>query len=245
VTPTIRPPFFEFGPKTFLSRAELLEVVDAAATAAARYDVAVIVTPPALDVEAVKRAAPGLWVFAQAMDLAAPGTSTGAILPQALAAAGADGVMLNHAERPLAERALPDAIARARAAGLLTLVCADDTEEGVRCAAEGADLVLLEPHELIGTAHRSERPWIGPANAAIARVAPHVLVMHSGGVADEHDVQALIAQGADGTGCTSAIVRAADRRATTDRMIRAAREGWEARQLVGSSTVTDENGVQQ
>lgn len=244
MTRQIRPPFFEIGPKTFLDRAALLEVVEAAAEASARYDVDVIVTPPALDIDAVKRAAPTLWIFAQAMDLAQPGTSTGAILPEALARAGADGVMLNHAERPLAQRDLPDAIARARAAGLLTLVCADDTGQGVSSAAAGADLVLLEPPELIGTAHRSDRPWIGPANAAIAGVAAHVLVMHSGGVADADDVHALVAQGADGTGCTTAIVRAPDRRATTDRMIRAVREGWDARRLVASSTVNDENEVQ-
>lgn len=240
MTPTIHPPFFEFGPKTFLARSELLEVVEAAAEAAARYDVAVLVTPPALDIEAVKRAAPGLWIFAQAMDLAQPGASTGAVLPQALAAAGADGVMLNHAERPLAEAALGGAIEQARAAGLQTLVCAEDVEQATRLAAWGPDVILLEPHELIGTAHRSHRPWIAPANAAVAQVDPRVLVMHGGGVADEEDVRAILAQGATGTGCTSAIVRATDRRAMTERMIRAVRQGWDARdELVASTTTND------
>ena len=240
MTLTIRPPFFEFGPKTFLSRDELLEVVEAAQAASTRYDVAVIVTPPALDVEAVKRAAPDVWVFAQAMDLAEPGSSTGAILPQALAAAGADGVMLNHAERPLAEAVMPRAIEQARTAGLQTLVCAEDAAQATRFAAWAPDVILLEPHDLIGTAHRSHRPWIAQANAAVARVDPRVLVMHGGGVADEYDVRAILAQGATGTGCTSAIVRASDRRATTERMIRAVREGWDVRTDLVTSTTTDD-----
>src|SRR5258708_18293838 len=116
---------FEIGPKTFLDRAGLLEIADAASAASARYQVAVIITPPALDIEAVRRAAPGLWVFGQSMDSAWPGASTGAIVPEALAAVGADGVMLNHAERPMDDSSLPTAIRRARDAGLLTLVCAE------------------------------------------------------------------------------------------------------------------------
>ncbi|HEX7291241.1 MAG TPA: triose-phosphate isomerase, partial [Conexibacter sp.] len=223
----------------------LLEVVEAASAASARDDVAVIVTPPALDVEAVKRAGPNLWIFAQAMDLARPGASTGAILPEALAAVGADGVMLNHAERPLEHAQLPQAVEQARTAGLQTLLCAEDVAQATRFAAWGPDVILLEPHELIGTAHHSHRPWIGPANAAVAEVDPRVLVMHAGGVADERDVRAILAQGATGTGCTSAIVRAADRRVTIERMIRAVREGWDARdELVASTTTNDGSETQ-
>jgi triosephosphate isomerase len=232
-------PFFEIGPKTFLGRAALLEIADAASAASARYEVAVIITPPALDIEAVRHAAPGLWVFAQSMDTARPGASTGAIVPEALAAVGADGVMLNHAERPLDDSALPSAVRRARDAGLLTLVCAQDVQHATRYAAWHPDLILVEPHDLIGTAGRDDRPPIAQANAAVASVDPDVLVMHSGGVADENDARALIAQGAAGTGCTTAIVRAADRRDMTTRMIRAVREGWDSRSDLVTSSISD------
>jgi triosephosphate isomerase (TIM) len=229
VTAPIRAPFFEIGPKTFLGRSALLEIAEAAAAASVRHGVAVMITPPALDLEAVKRAAPGLWVFAQAMDVDAPGMSTGAVLPEALAAVGADGVMLDHAERPLPAGALPAAIARAAECGLLTLVCADGVERALSCAAHRPDLILLEPHELIGTAGRRERPWIGEADEAIARVAPGTLVMHSGGVGDEDTTRAIIAQGAAGTGATTAIVQARDPAAMAARMIAAVRDGWDAR----------------
>jgi triosephosphate isomerase len=229
VTSAIRPPFFEIGPKTFLDRAALLDVADAAWQASVRYEVAVIITPPALDIEAVKRTAHGLWVFAQSMDTARrPGPSTGAILPEALAAVGADGVMLNHAEWPVDDRALPTAICRARDAGLLTLVCADTIQQAIQYASRAPDLVLLEPHDLIGTDGHRQRPSIPQANAAVASIDPSVLVMHSGGVADERQVRAIMAAGAAGTGCTTAIVQAADRRDMTTRMIRAVREGWDA-----------------
>jgi triosephosphate isomerase len=240
----IAAPFFEIGPKTFLDRAALIDVVRTAAECSLEHDVDVIVTPPALDLEHVKQTAPALWVFAQGMDLARPGPSTGAILPDALAAVGADGVMLNHVERPLDEADLPAAIEQAREAGLLALVCADDIGQAVRFAGWSPDMILLEPSVLIGTAHRRDRPWIAEANHAVAAVNPVVPIMHSGGVADEEDVRAIMAQGAAGTGCTSAIVRAEDRCAVTQRMIRAVREGWNARSaLVASSASSDDDEV--
>jgi triosephosphate isomerase len=229
VTTMISSPFFEIGPKTYLNRTDLLKLVEAASAASVEHGVAVMVTPPALDIEAVKTTGPDLWVFAQSMDAALPGRSTGAILPEALKAVGADGVMLNHAEKPVSDAALPGAIARAREAGLLTMVCAQDVEEAKRYASWGADMILAEPHHLIGTASRSDRAWIPHVNDAVRRVSPDVLIMHSGGIADEHDVRAVISKGAAGTGCTTAIVQAPDRRAATTRMLRAVREAWDAR----------------
>jgi triosephosphate isomerase (TIM) len=245
LAPTISAPFFEIGPKTYLDRASLLELVEAASTASVRYDVAVILTPPALDIEAVKKAGPRLWVFAQSMDTAPPGRSTGSILPEALKAVGADGVMLNHAERPLQESALPAAIGRARDAGLLTMICAEDVEQAKRYASWGPDMLLVEPHDLIGTASRTDRPWIPEVNEAVGRVNPDVLIMHSGGIADEEAVRAVISRGAAGTGCTTAIVQATDRRAVTARMIHAARQGWDARatELVPSLSTKESDAV--
>jgi triosephosphate isomerase (TIM) len=241
MTERITTPFFEFGPKTFLGRSAMLDIAEAAGRASERYDVAVIFTPPALDIEAIKSRVPALWVFAQGMDDGRPGRTTGAILPEALAAVGADGVLLNHAERPLSQEALRAAMRRADEAGLRTLVCANNTSEATLYASWSPDIVLLEPHDLIGTVHKGERPWIRSANHAIAQVNSAVLVMHSGGVAEPDDVRSLIAQGADGTGCTSAIVGARDPGEMAAVMIRAVREGWDERNVpVATSTTTKE-----
>jgi len=223
-----------------LDRAAMLDIAAAAWSASLRYEVAVIFTPPALDIEAIKTRVPGLSVFAQAMDDGLPGRSTGAILPEALRAIGADGVFLNHAERPLSPEDLRSAMRRADEAELRTLVCAQDTDEALLYASWSPYIVLLEPHDLIGTAHRGDRPWIRSANRAIAEVDPTVLVMHSGGVADPDDVRSVIAHGADGTGCTSAIVRATDPAEMVAEMIRAVREGWDDRVVTTSSTTTEE-----
>jgi triosephosphate isomerase len=240
VTGAITAPFFEFGPKAFLDRAAVLELAAAASSASMLYDVAVIMTPAALDIEAVRHAAPGLWIFAQAMDTARPGPHTGAITAESLVAVGADGVMLNHAERPLDDNELAAAVWRAREAGLLTMLCADDVPAAKRYALWHPTIVLLEPHELIGGGDHRERPSIADANAEIADVDPDVLVMHSGGVGDENDVRTIIGDGAAGTGCTTAIIQARDRSAVVTRMIQTVRQAWDARErrnLAGANEV--------
>jgi len=138
------------------------------------------------------------------------------------------------------EPTLRTAIEQARDAGLQTLVCANDIAEAARFAGWSPDMILLEPSELIGTAQRRHRPWIGESNRVVAAINPLIEVMHSGGVVDEDDILAIMREGAAGTGCTSAIVRAPDRRAMTQRMIRAVREGWDARaQLTPTASTTD------
>lgn len=149
--------------------------------------------------------------------------------PEALAAVGADGVMLNHVERPLDEDALSNAIRRAHEAGLLALVGAEDVEQATRYAALEPDLILLEPRDLIGTANGLDRPSITVSNAAVANVNPNVLVLHGGGIADEHAARMIMEQGAAGTGCTTAIVAATDRNEAVQRMVQAVREGWNSR----------------
>jgi triosephosphate isomerase len=235
-------PFFEIGPKTFLSRAELLEVAAAAAAASAMYDVSVVYTPPVLDLELIKASAPDLWVFAQGMDLAQAGSSTGSILPEALRAIGADGVLLNHAERALSDAAVVSAIGRAQDNDLLTIVCADDEAESRTIARHGPDIILAEPRLLIGTASHAPRPWIPAVNAAVTEVDPHILVMHGGGIADSNDVIHVMTQGADGTGCTSAVVFARDKPAVVHGLIRAVREGWDKCHEQGGSTAVSQAG---
>jgi triosephosphate isomerase len=225
----LRAPFFEIGPKNYLARKELLELSSAASSAGARYDVRVIITPPALDLEIVKAAEPDLWVFAQGMDLAQPGASTGALLPESLAEIGADGVLLNHPERPLSDDDVAAGIERAHGCDLLALVWAEDELQARTVTRFGADIVLCEPRRLIGTDVGVARPWIPEVNRVVGEVNPQALVMHGGGIADPSDVLHVMSQGADGTGCTSAVVFAEDRVAVAHSLIRAVREGWDER----------------
>jgi triosephosphate isomerase (TIM) len=227
---TLRAPFFEIGPKTFLRRAELLSIAKSAESASIEFDVAVILTAPVLDLEHMKLAAPDLWLFAQHMDADRPGRSSGALVPEALRDVGADGVMLNHAEHPLDFATLRRTLERAQEVGLLSLVCANSPDEARRIARLGPTIILVEPPELIGTRTGGSRPDIRLTDDDIASIDPTILVMHGGGIGSVEHVAELIGCGASGTGSTSAIIDAPDPSTIAYDMIRTVREAWDRRE---------------
>ena len=87
----IAPPFFEIGPKAYAWGEELVELARRADGWSRTYDVRVIVHPQYVDIPAVAAAVERVIVFAQHMDALPPGRGVGAVLPEALRAAGAAG----------------------------------------------------------------------------------------------------------------------------------------------------------
>ena len=118
----IKPPFFEVGPKAYLYGDDMLRLAKAIDRAAIKYDVDVIVTPQYTDIRLLAENTERILVFAQHMDYLTPGRGLGSVLPEAVKAAGAVGVMLNHAEKKLTLPEIEKTIARADEVGLATIV---------------------------------------------------------------------------------------------------------------------------
>lgn len=226
----ITPPFFEIGPKNILRRRDLHNLCAIAEELAALHCVQTIVTVPATEIEAIKVRFAGLLVFAQHMDPDAPGPGMGRVIAEALIDAGADGTMINHAQHPLQPSKVATAIARARAGGLLSIVCAASDADLPRIVPHGPSVVLYEPPSLIGHPGGVARPWIRTINEKVRLINPAVSVMHAGGIGNPNDVFMVIADGAAGTGATSAIIRATDWRHAISSMLSAVQTGWSERQ---------------
>ena len=227
----IRPPFFELGPKAYLYGQAALDLALEAERLSGLYDVDIIYTPQAVDLRMIAQATRRLLVFAQHMDALVVGKGVGSVLPEAVKAGGARGVLLNHAERRLELSELARAIRRAGEVGLATLVCADDPAQARAIAQLGPDIILAEPPELIGAPGGGieARDYVRETNESIRRVDPAIRVLHGAGIAGPEDVRAMIALGAEATGCTSAVVRAPDPAKALGEMIRALREAWDER----------------
>lgn len=224
---SLEPPFFEVGPKNFLRLPELLELGKWLEDAAAKHRVRVIYTVPSLALQAVASAFPSLVVAAQHVGADYLGPSMGVDLPEGVVDAGGKAVMLNHDAHPLTEMELRAATERAHACDLL-VIAASGTPGAVDAAAwVGADVVLYEPADLIGGNRQVDRPWIREIDARVAAVNPQALVMHAGGVRGPDDVRLIMRAGASGTGVTSAVIRAEDRRLAVDQLLAATREGWD------------------
>lgn len=225
----IKPPFFEIGPKSYLYGNDVLKLAKAADKAAARYGVDVIFTTPYANIEQVARETEHIHVFAPHMDALRTGRGLADILPESLKAAGAQGVMLNHCEKPLAFTVLQETIRRADEVGLITIVCADSIAEARAVALLKPDIVVAEPSELIGTGQASDLNYVGASIRAVKEVDPDILVLQGAGISSGEDVYRVIRAGAEATGSSSGIACAADREAMADEMIGAVRRAWDER----------------
>lgn len=226
---TIKPPFFEIGPKTYLYGDDVLELALAADEAALRYDVDIIFTAPFVDIYRISKNTKHIHVFAPHMDPIRPGRGVADILPEAIQSAGAVGVMLNHCEKPLSLSALKKAIDRADEIGLFTIVCADSIAEAQAIAHLAPDIIVAEPSDLIGTGKVSSMDYVLESIRKVKAINPHILVLQAAGISRGEDVYRVIRAGAEATGSSSGIATASDRTAMVDEMIRAVRMAWDDR----------------
>ncbi len=223
----IKPPFFEIGPKAYLFGENVLELAKAADWAALKYDVDIIFTPQYTDIRLLAAETEKILICAQHMDPLPVGRGLGSVLPEAVKDAGAAGVMLNHAEKPMKVNELRRAVRRADEVGLLSIVCTDSIEEAKAIAHFSPDIIIAEPSELIGTGQTSGENYVHASNMAVKSVNPDILVLQAAGISSGKDVYDVIKAGAQGTGATSGIIKAEDPPAMVDEMIRAARVAWD------------------
>ncbi len=226
----ITPPFFEIGPKAYVYGREALSLARHADAMSAKYDVQIIFTPQYVDIWPIAREMKRVLVFAQHMDALQVGRGIGSVLPEAVKAAGAAGTLLNHAEKRLTSEQIRETIQRADEVGLATMVCADDVEAAVSIARLDPNIIIAESPELIGLGRRGpdDPQLIRNINQAVWGVSREIRVLHGAGISCGKDVFDVMAAGAQGTGSTSGILKAADPFAMLEEMISAARRGWES-----------------
>ena len=193
----ISTPFFEFGPKAYLYGDKLLELMKKIDTYAEKYDMDVIADVQTTDLRLIaENTSDRIHVYSQHMDSIPVGRGMGTILPEAVKATGAVGVMLNHAECKLTLDEIKKAIERADEVGLATIVCAD-TEEEIKAVAEmNPNIVVAEPSELIGTGISVGREYVDACIELVKSVNSEIMVLPSAGISCGQDCYNIIMAGA-------------------------------------------------
>jgi len=150
-------------------------------------------------------------VFAQHLDPITAGANTGHILAESIKAAGADGTLLNHSERPLKLADIDRAVALTKQAGLISVVCAGTARIAAAVSLSEPDMVAIEPPELIGTgrAVSKENPEIVTDSVKkIRRVNQVVAILCGAGISTGEDVYAALKLGTTGILVASGVVKA-------------------------------------
>lgn len=221
----IRTPYFEIGTKNYIWGDKVLEYALAADAAAEKYDIDVLFICPAVEIRRVVENTKHLIVLAPYMDTLRPGRGMADILPEALKAAGAEGVVVNHCEKPMSVPQIKATIDRARELDMLVFACADTVAEAKAIAQLHPDILNPEPSELIGGAGGgvSDMGFVRECIREIKAIYPDILVEQAAGITSGKQVYDFIMAGSEAAGAASGIMNAADPIAMIDEMIAATR----------------------
>ena len=227
----IRTPFFELGVKNYIYGDDVLALAKAADLAARKYDVDVLFISPYTEIRRVREQTERLIVLAPYMDTLRPGRGMADVLPEALKAAGAQGVVINHCEKPMTLTAIRQTIERARELDLISFVCADTLAEAQAVAHFSPDIINPEPTDLIGSSNERDMDYVFESIRLIKEINPNILVEQAAGISSGQQVYELISAGAEATGAASVIVTAEDPRKMVDEMVRMVMQAREDRKM--------------
>lgn len=226
----ISEPFFEYGPKCYMYGNTLIKIAKGLDKLAKKYKVDVVLDVPDTEIYNVaKNTSKRVHVYSQHMDSLPIGKGMGKTLPEAVKAAGAVGVMLNHAEHKLSIEEIEAAIKRADELGLATMVCADSVEEVKAIAKLGPNIIVAEPSELIGTGKPADKEYVDEVIKVIREINPNILPFPSAGVTKGEDCYNIVKAGASASGCSSAIAKSATPLKLAEEMISAVRRAYDER----------------
>lgn len=220
----IRTPYFEIGTKNYIYGDTVLEYAKAADEAAEKYDIDVLFITPAVEIRRVVENTKHLIVLAPYMDTLRPGRGMADILPEALKAAGAKGVVINHCEKPMSLPQMKMTIDRARELDFLVFACADTLEEAKAIAQLHPDIINPEPSQIIGGGNGvSPMDYVKDSIKVIKEIYPDILVEQAAGITNGQQVYDFIMAGSEAAGAASGIMNAKDPIAMIDEMIAATR----------------------
>ena len=222
--PQIRVPYFEVGTKNYVYGDTLLEYAIAADKAAEKYDIDVLFICPAVEIRRVCENTKKLIVLAPYMDTLRPGRGMADVLPEGLKAAGAQGVVINHCEKPMSLPQMKATIDRARELDMLVFACADTLAEAKAIAQLHPDIINPEPSEIIGGGNGvSPMAYVKDSIRVIKEIYPDIMVEQAAGITNGQQVYDFIMAGSEAAGAASGIMNAADPIAMIDEMIGATR----------------------
>ncbi len=187
----------------------LAEAVKQAADAAG---IEAIVSPPTPMIALVASKV-RIAVYSQSVGSAAGDRTTGAVIPEAVKAAGASGTLLNHRESRVALGEIQALVPRLAALGMGVCICAQTTDEAVGLSSLGSKYLAIEPPELIGSgiAVSKARPELVERTVSAVRKSGYEGgILCGAGIVSGDDVSKAVELGADGVLVASSVVKAKD-----------------------------------
>jgi triosephosphate isomerase len=171
----------------------------------------VVACPPQPAISLVKENV-DIPVFAQHVDDAKEGSTTGYFIPEIAKSFGAQGSLINHSEHRIDRpETIQNLVNNLRKLQMISVVCARSAAEVADIARFKPDYIAIEPPELIGSgkAVSKENPAIVTDSIeAAAKVSHEVRVICGAGITDAADVRSALKLGAKGILVASGVIKA-------------------------------------
>ncbi len=146
-------------------------------------------------------------VFAQHVDPAEQGQTTGFITPESVKAGGAKGTLLNHSEHKLPFEKLKKAVQLCKENNLKIILCANTPAEARKLKVLKPDYIAVEPPALIG-GKRSVSEAKPEVITDTTKYVKKIPVLCGAGIHKKEDVEKSLELGAKGILVASAVVKA-------------------------------------
>ena len=151
-----------------------------------------------------------LLVFAQHLDDAKVGSTTGYMIPELVKKSKVNGALINHSEHRISPKEITNLVKRLKKLKMKTVVCVKNVREAEKYAKLNPTYIAIEPPELIGTgrAISTERPGlITKSLSAVKKARNSTKLLCGAGIVTSEDVKRAMELGSRGILVASGIVK--------------------------------------
>ena len=192
-----------------ISGSKSLKLAKIATKISRKYKIKIAVCPPQNVLSEVTKTS--IPVFAQHVDTAKAGSTTGYIVPELVRKSGASGSLINHSEHRISSKEIKELVSRLKRLNMISVICVRNVDEARRYSKLNPNYIAIEPPELIGTGKSvsKEKPEIITKSVKAVKEAKNSTRLLCGaGIISGDDVSRALDLGARGILVASGIVKA-------------------------------------
>jgi len=173
-----------------------------------KYKIQIAIAPPQHQLASIKKSK--LLVFAQHLDDAKVGSTTGYMIPEIVKKSKVNGSLINHNEHRISSSEITNLVKRLKKLKMSTVVCVKSVREAEIYSKLNPTYIAIEPPELIGSgrAISNERPeLITKSLLAVKKAKNSTKLLCGAGIVTPVDVKRAMELGSHGILVASGIIK--------------------------------------